>query len=50
MALNVTMPHMSRDHESWVVDDGNHVMVPNPNEMISTNTLVIRVSAQVPKP
>jgi hypothetical protein len=50
MALNETVPHMSRDHESWVVDDGNHIMVPNPNEMISTTTLVIIVSAQVLEP
>jgi hypothetical protein len=36
VALNETMPHMSKDHESWVTNDGNHVMVPNPNKMIST--------------
>jgi hypothetical protein len=35
-APNEMMPHMLRDHESWAIDDGNHVMVPNPNEMIST--------------
>jgi hypothetical protein len=37
--------HMSRFHQSWAVDDGNHVMVPNPNEMISTTALVTRVNA-----
>jgi hypothetical protein len=30
MARDETMPHMSKDHESWIVDDGNHVMVLNP--------------------
>jgi hypothetical protein len=30
------MPNMLIDHESWVANDGKHVMVPNPNEMIST--------------
>jgi hypothetical protein len=40
MALNEMMPHMSRDHESFVIDDGNHVMGRNPNEMISTIALV----------
>ncbi len=50
MALNEMMPHMSKDHESWVVDDGNHVMVPNPNKMISTAAPMIKVSARVPKP
>jgi hypothetical protein len=29
---------MSKDHESWAIDDGNHVMVPNFNEMISIIT------------
>jgi hypothetical protein len=32
MAPNEMMPHMLKDHESWAIDDGNHVMVPNPNE------------------
>ncbi len=50
MAPNEKMPHMSRDHESWATDDGNNVMVPNPNEMISTTTPVTRVSTQVLKP
>jgi len=36
MAPNETMPHMSRDHESWVASDGNQVMVLNPSEMIFT--------------
>jgi hypothetical protein len=31
---------MSRDHESWATNDGNNVMVPNPNEMISTTAPV----------
>ncbi len=38
MAPNEMMPHMSKDHESWAIDDGNHVMVPNFNEMISIIT------------
>ncbi len=42
MALNEMMRHMSRDHESWVTNDGNHVMVPNPNEMISIVALVTK--------
>ncbi len=50
MAPNETMPHMSRDHELWVTDDGNHVMVPNPSEMISTVALVTRASTRMPKP
>jgi hypothetical protein len=41
---NETMPHMSKDHESWATDDGNHVMVPNHSEMISTTTLVIKTN------
>jgi hypothetical protein len=41
MAPNESMPHMSRDHDSWAIDDGNHVMVPNPSEMISIATLMI---------
>jgi hypothetical protein len=50
VASNEMMPHMPKDHESWwVVDDGNHVMVPNLSEMISINALVTRVSAQVPE-
>jgi hypothetical protein len=43
MALDEAMPHMLKDYESWVGDHGNHVMVPNPSEMISTTTPVIRV-------
>jgi hypothetical protein len=50
LALDETMPHMSKDHESWVIDDGNHVMVPNLNEMISIVAPMIRVSARVPEP
>ncbi len=50
MVPNETMPHMSKDHESWVVDDGNHVMVPNPSEMISIGAVVTRANAHMPKP
>jgi hypothetical protein len=50
MAPNETMPHMSRDHESWATNDGNHVMVPNPNEMISIVALVTRINTWMPKP
>jgi len=44
------MPRMSKDHESWVANDGNHVTISNPNEMISTIAQMIRVSAWVPEP
>ncbi len=38
---NEMMPHMLKNHESWwVVDDGNHAMVPNFSEMISINAQV----------
>jgi hypothetical protein len=37
---------MLKDHESWAIDDENHVKVPNLNEMISMATLVIRISVQ----
>jgi hypothetical protein len=50
VAPNEMMPYMSRDHESWATDDGNHVMVPNPSEMISTTALVTKASTQVLKP
>jgi hypothetical protein len=50
MALDDTMPHMSRDHGSWVTNDGDHVMVPNPSEMISIATLVTRANEHVPEP
>ncbi len=49
MAPNETMPHMSRDHESWATIDGNHVMVPNLNEMMSITTLVTRTNARLLK-
>ncbi len=42
MAPNEMMHHMSKDHESWVANDGNHVMVPNHNEMISIAAPVTR--------
>jgi hypothetical protein len=48
MAPSEMMPHMSRDHESWAIDDGNHVMVPNPNEMIFTTTPLTRTNARLP--
>jgi hypothetical protein len=41
---------MSKDRESWAVDDGNHVMVSNPNEMISIAAPVTRTNMRVPKP
>jgi hypothetical protein len=50
VAPNEMMPHMSRDHESWPADDGNHVMVPNPSEMISTVATMTKASMWVPKP
>jgi hypothetical protein len=49
VAPNETMPHMSRDHESWATIDGNHVMVPNLNEMMSITTLVTRTNARLLK-
>jgi hypothetical protein len=50
VALDNVMPHMSGDYGSWVVDDGNHVMVSNPSEMISIVALVIKASGRVLKP
>ncbi len=44
------MPHMSKDHEPWATNDGNHIMVPNLNEMISTIVTMTRVSVWVLKP
>ncbi len=37
---------MSRDHDSWAIDDGNHVMVANFSEMISIITLVTCAGAK----
>ncbi len=50
MAPYETMSRMSRDHESWAINDGNHVMVLNFNEMIPIVAPMIKVSVQVPKP
>jgi hypothetical protein len=50
VALNDMMLHMSRDHESWATNDGNHVMVLNPNEMISIVALVTIASMQMLEP
>jgi hypothetical protein len=50
VAPNETMPYMSRNHESWAIEDGNHVMVPNPNEMISIIALVTRTNVRVLEP
>jgi hypothetical protein len=50
VAPNEMMLHMSKGHESWAIDDGNHVMVPNLNEMISTIAPMIKASTRVPKP
>ncbi len=50
MALDETMPHKSKDHGSWTSNDGDHVMVPNPSEMISIIAPMTRINAQVPKP
>jgi hypothetical protein len=36
VALNDRMLHMLRDYESWVIDNGTMLLVPNPSEMIST--------------
>jgi hypothetical protein len=41
------MPHMSRDHESWVASDGNHAMVLNPSEMIFTIAPMTKVNVRV---
>ncbi len=48
IALDEMMPHMSKDHELWVANDGNHVMTPNPSEMISTIAPMTRANARVP--
>ncbi len=45
---NESIPHMLEDHGLWVADDGNHVMVSNPNEMIST--IAPRASGHVLEP
>jgi hypothetical protein len=50
MAPYEIMPHMSKYHESWAIDNGNHVMVPNPNEMISIAAPMTRASARVLEP
>ncbi len=50
MALDEIMPHMLRNHGSWATDDGNHVMVSNPSEMISIVIPITRVNNRVPKP
>ncbi len=50
IAPDETMPRMSKDHESWVANDGNHVMISNSNEMISTIARMTRASAWVPEP
>jgi hypothetical protein len=50
VALNEMMPHVLKDHESWATDDGSHVMVLNPNEMISTTALMTKASTWVLKP
>jgi hypothetical protein len=41
---------MSKDHESWAEDYGNHVMVLNPNEMISIVAPITKANMRVPKP
>jgi hypothetical protein len=50
VAPNDVMPHMLRNHESCIIDNGNHVMVSNLNQMISTSIVVIEANAWVPKP
>jgi hypothetical protein len=50
VAPNETMPHKLKDHESWAIDDGNHVMVPNLSEMISTIAPMKRASTQMLEP
>jgi hypothetical protein len=50
MAPYESMPHMLGDHGLWVVDDGNHVMVSNHNEMISTIAPVTRANGCVQEP
>jgi hypothetical protein len=50
MAPSETMPHKSKDHESWATYHRIHVMVPNPSEMISTTTPVTRTNTWVQKP
>jgi hypothetical protein len=47
MAPYETMPHMSKDYESWAIDNGTHVMVPNPNKMISAIAQMTRANAPV---
>ncbi len=49
MALDEIMPHMLGNHGSWATDDGNHVMLSNPSEMISIATPMTRVNDHVPE-
>jgi hypothetical protein len=37
VAPDERMPHMSKNHESRVIDDGNHVLVTDSIEMIFTS-------------
>jgi hypothetical protein len=50
VALDEIMAHMLRNHGSWATDDGNHVIVSNPSEMISIVIPITRVNNHVPKP
>jgi hypothetical protein len=38
---------MSKDHGLWAADDGNHVMVTNHSEMISTSAPMTRDNGRV---
>jgi hypothetical protein len=42
VAPNEMMPHASKDHESWVTNDGNHVMVPNLAPMTRASVHVLK--------
>jgi hypothetical protein len=50
VTLYNVMPHMSGDYGSRVANDGKHVMVLNPSEMISIVAPVINVSGRMLEP
>lgn len=48
MAPNEAIPHIYVSKTwSWVTNDGNHVVVSNPSEIISTIAPLIRANASV---
>jgi hypothetical protein len=50
MAPNESMPRILGDHGLCATNDGNHVMVSNPSEMIFIGTPMTKASGCVPEP